>query len=158
MATAALIRTLSINHGSPDAVTVSPDGRELVTSSDPYQAPGLLCWDAATGAELPPWVMRSPIFISRLMFSPNGHWVGGHAGAGVVVWDVATRDQIFAAPDAPTLGTAALAWSPDSRLFASVCGNSLIVWDIAEAARSRGSSSQGSIISSPRSARTEECS
>jgi WD40 repeat protein len=131
-ATGAPIRTLDALGETPDTVAVSPDGREFVAASDPYDAPGLLRWDAATGAVLPQWRMPSPIAISRLAFSPDGRRLGGHAGAGVTVWDVMTKEEVFAAPDAPTLGTAALAWSPDSRLLASGSGNALIVWDIAE--------------------------
>jgi WD40 repeat protein len=131
-ATGAPVRTLPVARGSPDAVAVRPDGREVVTAGDPYRAPGLLRWDLATGAELPPWALPSPIAITRVAFSPDGRWVGGHAGAGVTVWDAATRDEVFAAPDAaPTLGTAALAWSPDGRLLASGCANALVVWDVA---------------------------
>ena len=131
--TGAWIRTRNIDHGGPDAFAVSPDGREVVAAGDPHGTPGFIRWNTDTGAELPRWVMPSPIFIARMAFSPDGRRIGGHAGAGVTIWDVATHEEIFAAPDAaPTLGTAALAWSPDSRLLASGCGNALIVWDIAD--------------------------
>jgi WD40 repeat protein len=127
------IRTLTIDRGSPDAVTVRPEGQEVITAGDPHAGPGFLRWDLATGTELPRWVMPSPIFIARVAFSPDGRRIGGHAGAGVTVWDMATREEVFTAPEAaPTLGTAALAWSPDGRLLASGCGNALIVWDIGE--------------------------
>jgi WD40 repeat protein len=131
-AAGAPVRTLALIRGSASAVTISPDGKEIVTASDPYHMPGLLRWDAATGGELPPWVMPSPITITRLAFSPDGRRLGGHAGAGVTAWDVASHEEVFAAPDAPTLGTAAIAWSPDSRMLASGCGNALIVWDVAD--------------------------
>src|SRR5947209_2034151 len=109
VANGAAIRTLTVTRGNTGAVAVSPDGREIVTAGDPY-TPGLLRWDTATGAELPFWALPSPIEISRIAFSPDGRWVGGHAGAGVTIWDVKTRDEVFTAPDAaPTLGTAALA-------------------------------------------------
>ena len=99
-ATGAAVRTIPVDRGSPATVTITPNGRELLAADDPY-SPGLRRWDAATGEALPTWPLPSPIMFARMAFSPDGRWLGAHAGAGVTVWDVATRAEAFAAPDAP---------------------------------------------------------
>ncbi|HEY1377737.1 MAG TPA: hypothetical protein VGF55_13140 [Gemmataceae bacterium] len=131
-ATGGLVRTITLSRGNPYTVTVTPGGRELVASNDPYAAPGLQFWDAATGEPLPAWSMPSPIDFSRLAFSPDGRRLAAHAGAGVAVWDVVTHQPLFDSPAAPTLGTAALAWAPAGRTLASGSGNVLYVWDVLD--------------------------
>lgn len=111
------------------ALTLSPDGRTLATSSFDRR---ILLWDAATGrqlAELPSPHERS---IIQVAYSPDGRFLAAGDGGGVVtLWDVATRRLLhppFTPHESVVIG---LAFSPDSRYLAvgDFDGN-LSLWDV----------------------------
>lgn len=116
-------------------VTVSPDGKTLVTVAD-----DMVCrlWDADSGElrhELRGHAERTPTRFPSMLFtaavSPDGRWVATADKLGkAVIWELATGKQA-AAVEAPEMytwdprqrvhsigGVRALAFSPDSKLLA----------------------------------------
>ena len=100
-------------------MTVSPDGRQVLTSG--YDGSARL-WDLATGKEIRKFVGHDDFIIS-LGFSPDGTQVLTRGGTWARLWDVASGQEIHEIPGL------LFAFSPDSKhLFTT-----------GEAASNRGS-------------------
>ena len=103
-------------HSKVGAVTFSPDGTRLATSSDDR----VVClWEVATGRQV--WSTKTDTFtLDNLAFSPDGRLLAGGNGydyGRLTIWDAATGARCATSPAdtrSPSRPTAA-PWQPRTR-------------------------------------------
>ena len=116
--------TIEGRGGGVTAVTFSPDGRTLASSS----RDGMIrLWDVATGEHD---AIRVGPEVLTLAFSPDGRTLAsGDRGNRVQLWDVDTRQSRWSFIE-PTEIVSAVAFSPDGTLLASEGeDNAIRLWD-----------------------------
>jgi WD40 repeat protein len=134
-ATGKLLHTLSGCGGASPAVAVSPDGALLARVCQGACSPGLEVWvfDLRRGQRVLVLPVPEPMFLSQLLFSPDGLHLAAAEGNGnrVVLWS-ATGGRLLYQYDGHGGPITDLVFSPDGRLLSSygACNGSARVWAV----------------------------
>ena len=105
-------------------VAISPDGRTLVTHSEPG---AISLWNAATGQSRATCLLESDL--SALRFSPDGRWMASAENNGVIMlWDgKGTRLNVLRGHSGPVRD---ISFSPDGRTLATAGDDRVVrLWD-----------------------------
>src|SRR5262249_37457333 len=114
----------------PYNVSLSPDGRHVLTTTGDDSVPGVACvCDAATGQPLTP-PLRHGAKIEKASFSPDGRFVLTTGDGKARAWESATALPITA-PFVHGRRVDLSSFSPDSRRLLLASGDTVWWWDLS---------------------------
>ncbi len=130
--TGAPLQTFGSSTNSYTAVAVSPDGKEIASSSDGKIGDRTIyIWDPSTGKQIQQLTASKLDRIFDVAFSPDGKWLAAaYEQETVLVWDVASG-KIIHTYTGHTDYVEGVSFSPNGKVLASVGDDgNLILWNV----------------------------
>jgi WD40 repeat protein len=130
----------------------SPDGRVLAATFSDKNGNGVTCLDVATGKEIRRFEVPGKAELRRVVYSPNGKWLGARGEREIFFWDMTSPSQIgHFLPEQQSVNI--FAFLPDGRTIVTASrpdnfgDDSLLrFWDLTTGLKNRQLSGHKSLV------------